>query len=139
MVPRFIHNLRTSLGLRSYDRLTMRKYYSFKIMLLLWMTALFMSGNVFAATPPQSDSIQTSLDEGVTYYYMDGAPDGTNSEVQANLLDGTSSTKWCSNYFINREKGTSSNGGYIIFKASRPIAPSYYVLTTANDTQSYTH
>ena len=77
----------------------------------------------------------TSTDEPVKFYYKAGAPDGFNNEGQANLFDGTSATKWCCS-FTNRQKGETKNGGYIIFKASRAMAPSYYALITANDTQT---
>ena len=76
----------------------------------------------------------TSTDEPVKYYYLSGAPDGFGGEGQGNLFDGLSTTKWCCS-FTNREKGATANGGYIIFKASRFMAPAYYALTTANDTQ----
>ena len=78
----------------------------------------------------------TPVDQPVVYYYLNGAPDGFGGEGPGNLFDGTSSTKWCCG-FTNREKGEKSNGGYTIFKASRPMAPAYYALTTANDTQAY--
>ncbi len=77
----------------------------------------------------------TSTDEPVKYYYLSGAPDGFGGEGQGNLFDGLSTTKWCCS-FTNREKGATANGGYIIFKASRFMAPAYYALTTANDTQN---
>ena len=77
----------------------------------------------------------TSTDEPVKYYYLNGAPDGFGGEGQGNLFDGTSTTKWCCG-FTNREKGATANGAYTIFKASRPMAPAYYALTTANDTQA---
>ncbi|MBO7099262.1 MAG: dockerin type I repeat-containing protein [Bacteroidaceae bacterium] len=77
----------------------------------------------------------TSTDEPVKFYYMAGAPDGFGGEGQSNLFDGASSTKWCCS-FSNRQKGETKNGGFIIFKASRPMSPSYYSLTTANDTQT---
>ena len=80
------------------------------------------------------NNLPTATDEPVKFHYIAGAPDGFDGEGQANLFDGTSATKWCCS-FTNRQKGEKANGGYIVFKASRPMAPSYYALTTANDTQ----
>lgn len=81
------------------------------------------------------NNLPTATDEPVNFIYKAGAPEGFANEGQANLFDGSSATKWCCS-FTNRQKGATANGGYIIFKASRPMAPSYYALTTANDTQA---
>ena len=78
----------------------------------------------------------TGTDEPIVYHLINGAPSTNGGEGVANLLDGDSGTKWCTG-FTNRKKGETKNGGYIIFKASRNVAPSYYSLTTANDTQNY--
>lgn len=79
----------------------------------------------------------TSTDEPVNYFFIevDSNTAGFGGEGGSNLFDGNSATKWCSS-FTDREKGETTNGSYIIFKASRAMAPSYYSLTTANDTQS---
>lgn len=79
----------------------------------------------------------TATDEAVKYFFVDvdSNTSGFGGEGGANLFDGDSGTKWCTG-FTDREKGETTNGSYIIFKASRPMAPSYYTLTTANDTQS---
>ena len=77
----------------------------------------------------------TAKDQPVTYFYKVGKPDGFSGEGAANLFDGDSHTKWCCS-FTNRNAGQTTNGGYVIFKSSRNMAPSYYTLTTANDTQS---
>ncbi len=77
----------------------------------------------------------TATDEPLNYYFKAGAPEGFGGEGTANLFDGDTGTKWCCS-FTNREKGETTNGGYVIFKASRAMAPSYYTLSTANDTQS---
>ena len=79
----------------------------------------------------------TGTDEPVNYYFLevDSNTAGFGGEGGSNLFDGDSSTKWCTG-FTDREKGETTNGSYIIFKASRAMAPSYYSLTTANDTQS---
>ena len=77
----------------------------------------------------------TATDEPLNYFFKDGAPAGFGGEGLSNLFDGKSTTKWCCS-FTNRQKGETANGGYVIFKASRNIAPTYYSLTTANDTQA---
>ena len=77
----------------------------------------------------------SAKDEPVTYFSRGGDPAGFNNEGVANLFDGDSHTKWCCS-FTNRNADQTKNGGYAIFKASRNMAPSYYTLTTANDTQS---
>jgi hypothetical protein len=78
----------------------------------------------------------TSTDEPVNYYsiYYNG---GNNNETGNLLVDGDSSTKWCYSNFVSNNKGDLTNGGCVIFKASRSMAPAYYILTTANDTGSY--
>ena len=79
----------------------------------------------------------TGTDEPVNYFFLqvDSNTAGFGGEGGGNLFDGKSDTKWCTG-FTDREKGETTNGSYIIFKASRAMAPSYYTLTTANDTQS---
>ena len=77
----------------------------------------------------------TETDEPVIFTYMDGNG-GYNGETPDNLFDGDTHTKWCYS-FSNRNKGETSNGAYVVFKASRPMAPAYYILSTANDTGSY--
>ena len=69
----------------------------------------------------------------VTYRSIAGAPAGFNNEGYANLVDGNTGNKWCTG-FTDREEGETENGAYIVFKASRPIAPTYYSLITGNDT-----
>ena len=79
----------------------------------------------------------TSKDEPVNYYFIevDSNTAGFGGEGCANLFDGNTGTKWCTG-FTDREEGETTNGSYFIFKASRSMAPSYYTMTTANDTQS---
>ena len=76
----------------------------------------------------------TATDEPLNYFFKAGAPEGFSNEGLANLFDGSTGTKWCCS-FTNRERGETTNGGYVIFKASRAVAPTYYTLSTANDTQ----
>ena len=77
----------------------------------------------------------TGTDEPINYFSKGGAPEGFGGEGIGNLFDGKTDTKWCCS-FTNRNEGETTNGGYVLIKASRPIAPTYYTLTTANDTQS---
>ena len=82
----------------------------------------------------------------VSYRSLAGYPTGFNAnssgvggEGYANLLDGNKTNKWCC-WIMNRERGqlmskdNEEMGAYIIFKASRPLAPTYYSLITGNDT-----
>ncbi|MBO7068174.1 MAG: hypothetical protein J6W52_05790 [Bacteroidaceae bacterium] len=75
----------------------------------------------------------TGTDVPVNYFSKGGAPEGFGGEGVGNLFDGKTDTKWCCS-FTNRNEGETTNGGYVLIKASRPIAPTYYTLTTANDT-----
>ena len=79
----------------------------------------------------------TETDEPVKYSFLevDSNTAGFGGEGCANLFDGDTGTKWCTG-FTNRQEGETTNGSYFIFKASRSMVPSYYSLTTANDTQS---
>ena len=77
----------------------------------------------------------TSTDEPVAFFHL-ASSGGYDNETPPNLLDGNTGTKWCCG-FTGRNKGETSNGAYIVFKTSRPMAPAYYILATANDTQSY--
>lgn len=78
----------------------------------------------------------TGKDEPVKYFVISGDPEGFSGEGISNLFDDNVNTKWCCN-FTNRNEGEYTNGGHIIFKASRAMAPSYYSLTTANDVRSH--
>lgn len=75
----------------------------------------------------------------VSYRSLAGYPAGNSGEGYSNLVDGNKTNKWCC-WMLNRERGQLKNeeneemGGYIIFKASRPLAPTYYSLITGNDT-----
>ncbi len=78
----------------------------------------------------------TGVDEPVNFHALAGDPAGYANEGYANLFDAKSGTKWCCG-FTGRNKGETTNGGYVIFKASRAMAPTYYSLTTSGDTQQY--
>ena len=71
----------------------------------------------------------------VSYTGLSGDPAGFGGEGWGNLFDNNSGTKWCT-WIVNREKGATEDGAYVIFKAGRPMAPSYYSLTTANDSKN---
>ena len=60
-----------------------------------------------------------------TYTSLSGTETNT-SEGPGSLFDHNSETKWCT---------TNNASVFIVFAASEPIAPTYYKLTTANDTQ----
>ena len=77
----------------------------------------------------------TAKDQPVEFYFKEAKPDGFDKESALNLFDGEVKTKWCCS-FTNRRADQTTNGGYVIFKASRNMAPTYYTLTTANDTQN---
>lgn len=71
----------------------------------------------------------------VSYTGLAGDPAGFGGEGWGNLFDNNSGTKWCT-WIVNREKGAAENGAHVIFKAGRPMAVSYYSLTTANDSKN---
>ena len=50
---------------------------------------------------------------------------GNTNEGASNLFDGLSTTKWC--------KGNNASTNYVVFKTTKPIYASSYVLQTAND------
>ncbi|MBQ7180339.1 MAG: hypothetical protein IJR87_03500, partial [Bacteroidaceae bacterium] len=60
----------------------------------------------------------------VGYTALDGVAGFGAAEGYASLVDGLSSTKWCSNV----------GDWWIIFRSDEPIAPAYYCLVTGNDT-----
>lgn len=71
-----------------------------------------------------SDLTEGAID--VTYEAFAGRA-GFGNEGYDALVDGNDDTKWCSN-----------NGDYwIVFKASEPIAPTFYRMVTGGDTGSY--
>jgi hypothetical protein len=80
----------------------------------------------------------TGIDEAVNYFLVDGAPAGFGGEGVGNLIDGKTNNKWCTG-FTNRtdeQADPTANGGWIVFKASRAMAPTYYSMVTGNDTGS---
>ena len=77
----------------------------------------------------------TGIDEPVRLNVLEGTK-MTGSENLPLLFDGDVTTKW-GNGLTNRNEGETANGAYFIVKASRSMLPTYYALTTANDTQQY--
>ena len=77
----------------------------------------------------------TTTDEPVEYTVLDGTK-MTGGENLLMLFDGRADTKW-GNSLTNRQEGETTNGAFFVIKASRSMAPTYYALTTANDTQQY--
>lgn len=70
----------------------------------------------------------------LTYKIIDGTRNNGDNEGLPKLFDGTSSTKWGNSFANKTSEDDTSNGAYFVIKASRPICPTYYCLTTANDT-----
>ena len=70
----------------------------------------------------------------LTYKIIDGTRNNGDNEGLPKLFDGTSSTKWGNGFANKTSDDDTTNGAYFVIKASRPICPTYYCLTTANDT-----
>ena len=70
----------------------------------------------------------------LTYKIIEGTRNNGDNEGLSKLFDGTSSTKWGNGFSNKTSEDDTSNGAYFVIKASRPICPTYYCLTTANDT-----
>ena len=70
----------------------------------------------------------------LTYKIIEGTRNNGDNEGLSKLFDGTSSTKWGNSFANKTSDDDTSNGAYFVIKASRPICPTYYCLTTANDT-----
>ena len=81
------------------------------------------------------DEASTNTDGLITYTTLESS-DGYVNQDAANLFDGDHTTKWCAS-FTNKQEGETTNGAYVIFKASLPFVPTHYTLTTAGDTQTY--
>ncbi len=73
-----------------------------------------------------SDLFDSPIGDDVLLTYLAGTPGFGDAEGPGALFDDTYDTKWC------------SGGGapvFVMFSASEPVAPTWYMLTTANDTQ----
>ena len=60
----------------------------------------------------------------ITYTALTGVAGFNDAESYPSLVDGSSNTKWCSNL----------GDWFIVFKANKPFIPTYYCLSTGNDT-----
>ena len=91
---------------------------------ILMMLALLLT----AVTGAWADEVKTVLDDGVfTGFTATGGAGGTGDGGYAKLVDGNTSTKWC----------TDSPPFYVEFHSSGLIVPTGYIMTTGGDTQSY--
>ena len=86
----------------------------------------------YLANKPKPD---TDIDEPLVLYVLEGTSMSGNEGLPY-LFDGKTTTKWCTG-FTGRQEGETTNGAYFIVQCSRTIVPSYYVLTTANDTERW--
>lgn len=82
---------------------------------------------LMAVTQGAWADVTTVLDEGVFTGFTATAGSNTGDEGYAKLVDGNTSTKWC----------TNSSPFYIEFHSSGLIVPTGYIMTTGGDTQSY--
>ena len=78
--------------------------------------------------------VGTGTDEPVNYFFFSGSPAGFGGEGTANLIDGNPTNKWCTGFTNRTQEGQTTDGAWIVFKASRSIAPTYYTMVTGNDT-----
>ncbi len=75
-----------------------------------------------------ADEVTTQCTDGVfTGFTATAGAGGTGDGGYAKLVDGNTSTKWC----------TNSSPFYIEFHSSAPFVPTGYIMTTGGDTQSY--
>ena len=75
-----------------------------------------------------ADEVTTQCTDGVfTGFTATAGAGGTGDGGYAKLVDGNTSTKWC----------TNSSPFYIEFHSSAPFVPTGYIMTTAEDAASY--
>jgi len=74
------------------------------------------------------------IDENELYYTVVDASDGYPGNLALNLFDGNLDTKWCVDKG-NKSKTPLHDGKcwYVEFKASKPITPAGFYMTTASD------
>ena len=72
----------------------------------------------------------------VTYSVIDGTRNTGESEALNKLFDGRTGSKWGCGAGEGVDWQGENTGAYAIFKATRPMAPTYYKLVTGNDTGS---
>jgi hypothetical protein len=76
----------------------------------------------------------TENDDNEVYYSVIDASDGYPGNLAPNLFDGDFDTKWCVDE--DNKSGTPLHDGdcwYVEFRASKPITPAGFYMTTAND------
>ncbi len=74
-----------------------------------------------------SDITEGALPEDLVYTPVDGTKTNVNEGPGFLFDEGGSATKWCT---------TNNASVFVIFSTSEPIAPTYYRMTTANDTKT---
>ena len=72
----------------------------------------------------------------VTYSVIDGTRNTDAVEALNKLFDGRTGSKWGCGAGEGVDWQGENTGAYAIFKATRPMAPTYYKLVTGNDTGS---
>lgn len=77
---------------------------------------------------------ETETDEPLLYEVVEGTRNNGDNEGLPKLFDGKSGTKWGNSFKNRSDENDLNNGAYFIVKASRYVCPTYYCLTTANDT-----
>ena len=100
-------------------------------MLLTWLCCV---SSAFSKNP-DVDGASTNTDEPITYTVLSSSG-GYTVQGAEKLFDYDDTYKWCGN-FTSKEEGETNKGVYVIFKTSCSIAPTYYTMTTADDTQRY--
>lgn len=74
----------------------------------------------------------------ITYAIVAGTRWDTSGESLNKLFDGNNSTKWGTSMESSSNYGKDGKGAYVIFKTTRPIAPTYYKLVTGTDNAQWT-
>ena len=72
------------------------------------------------------------------YSILGGSRWNSDGESLNKLFDGNNNTKWGNGFEASADYGKDGKGAYAIFKTTRPIAPTYYMLVTGTDSQAYT-
>ncbi len=72
---------------------------------------------------------KSSIKANIGHYSYEGKDEG-----EKNIFDGDPETKWCTNY---KEFGDGKNEIIVEWAMKEPVQVESYVITTANDTESY--
>lgn len=76
----------------------------------------------------------------ISFFALSGTRLDSSSESLNKLFDGDDNTKWGTGLDnASTDWGKDGNGAFAIFKASRPIAPTYYKLVTGTDNAQWNH